>query len=197
VVVTVNGTSGALEAQQALLRELRASERLLWSGIPAQGLRFQDGDALAIPFVLLWCLVVALPTYQQWERRGLDSDAVSSLLMLVVGLGWLVGRYLIDGYRRARTYYGVTDQRVLIIEERLIMGRETTAIGLVGLWELSLKERADKSGSITFGPPNPVIRWRGDRRKPSPTFQIEGVRHVYDLIHEAQVAARREASSRR
>ena len=195
--MTVNDTSDTLEAQQSIQRELHATERLLWSGLPVQGLRFQDGDVLVIPFVLLWCVVIALPHYQHWQRNGVGSDSLFDLLWGAFGLTWLIGRYLYDGYRRARTYYGVTDQRVIIIEERLSRGRETTGIGLTRLWELSLKERADKSGTITFGPPNPVIRARGDNTKRSPTFQIEDVRQVYDLIRDAQVAARREASSHR
>jgi len=191
----VNDTSGTLEAQQALLRDLRVSERLLWSGIPVQGLRFQDGDALMIPFTLFWCAAFVLPDYLPGWHKGFASDGFDLVAFVAIVPYLLVGRYLYDRYRRARTYYGVTDRRVVIIEQRW-GGRETTDMSLTGLWELSLKERADKSGTITFGPPNPVFSARGGAKKRSPTFQIEDVRRVYDLIRDAQVAARREASAR-
>jgi hypothetical protein len=110
----------------------------------------------------------------------------------------IVGRFFVDSYQRAPTFYGVTDQRVIIVGG--LMNREVKSIKLQGLNDVSLNERSDRSGSITFGPTNPMYAmwsgtvWPSMGKKLAPAFElVDDVRKVYDLIREAQ----REGAGRR
>jgi len=99
------------------------------------------------------------------------------------------------GLQRARTDYGVTDQRVIIIDG--LLGRRIKSLALEGLADMSLSERPDGSGTITFGTGAGSFSWFGGgswpgmRHRQPPSFEmISGVRQVYSLIREAQQSHR-------
>src|SRR5438270_251669 len=79
---------------------------------------------------------------------------------------------------------GVTDQRVLILSG--LFGRKITSLNLRTLSEMSLNERADGTGTLTFGPTPPFLSagvgmaWPGLAE--SPAFDsIPRARSVYDI----------------
>jgi len=178
-------------AQAAVVRELQAGEHLLWSGMPRQGLRFRSGDIFMVPFSLLWGGGAFFGVY-----KSATSDHPSSLSTIwgipfvLVGIYLIIGRFFIDAYQRSRTYYGVTNQRVLILSG--IWTREVKTVSLQNLNEIALTERSDGSGDILFGSMNPMyMRWYGESsgidKRMIPSFDlIDNVRQVYDLIHQTQ-----------
>ncbi|MGO9446655.1 MAG: hypothetical protein ACLPXB_18055 [Thiobacillaceae bacterium] len=110
---------------------------------------------------------------------------------VLAGLYITVGRFFLDSYRRARTYYAVTDQRAIILSG--LTNREVKRLSHQGLNDVSLNERSDGRGGITFGPANPLYSmwsgtaWPGIGKKLVPAFDlIPDVRRVYDLIRDAQ-----------
>jgi hypothetical protein len=124
------------------------------------------------------------------HRPKLES-ACWGIPSVLIGLYMIAGRFFADSYQRARTYYGVTGQRVIIVNG--LWGRDVKSLALQSLGEISLNERTDKSGSITFGPTTPAYSiwsgtpWPGMNKKLSPSFDlVDDVRQVYDLIREAQ-----------
>ncbi len=178
-------------AQAAVMRELQAGEHLLWSGMPRQGLRFRRGDISLVPFSLFWCAAVFSGVY---KNIILHKEPSASLIFLLpfaaIGIHLLVGRFFVDAYQRSRTYYGVTDQRVLILSG--IWTREVKTVSLKTLNEIALSERSDGSGDILFGAMSPsYLRWRGESygidKRMIPSFDlIDNVRQVYDLIQQTQ-----------
>jgi PH (Pleckstrin Homology) domain-containing protein len=185
--------------EQELRQELGRDERLLWTGKPAQGVRFRSADIFMVPFTLMWAGFAAF-----WEYSVVASKDAPFFMMLwgipfvLVGFYITIGRFFLDSYQRARTCYGVTDERVIIVGG--VTSREVKSLPLHTLSDISLSERADRSGSITFGPTNPMYAmWPGMAlpgmaRKAAPTFEfIDDARRVYGLIREAQ----REMSNRR
>jgi len=177
--------------EQVLKTELGRSERLLWSGVPRQGLLFRGTDILVVPISFLWAGFAVF-----WEY-SVASKGVPFFFMLwgipfvLLGLYITVGRFFVDSYQRSRTYYAVTDQRVIILGG--LINREVKSLALSGLNDVSLNERSDHSGSITFGPTNPAYAmwsgtvWPGMGKKAAPAFDlIPDVRKVFDLIRERQ-----------
>lgn len=182
----------SFNGESNLKQELSGGERLLWSGMPAQGLLFRASDIFMVPFSLLWAGFAIF-----WEYSVVSSKQAPFFFMLwgvpfvLVGLYIVFGRFFADSYLRARTYYGVTDQRIIILTG--FINREVKSVTLQGLNDMSLNERPDGSGSITFGPTNPMYpmwsgtAWPGTAKKLAPAFElITQVRKVYSLIREAQ-----------
>jgi hypothetical protein len=191
----------------ALMQELRAtlepSETLLWSGFPAQGIRFSAQDAFLIPFSLVWGGFAIF-----WEAMALldtvpaSSDAAPiffplfGLPFVAIGLYMIFGRFFADAFARARTIYAVTNQRVLILSG--VLSRNRRSLELVGLGEINSREKADGGGTITFGAPSPFAAfrfWPGMNRT-NPAFEgVARVRDVLKTIRDAQRAASRGGDS--
>lgn len=179
---------------QALDRELSRSEKVLWTGIPRQGMVLRSEDAFFIPFSLLWGGFAVF-----WEHAVLSRHA--PLLFVLWGVPFLlaavylvVGRFFLDRYQRTRTYYAVTDERIIIVSG--LVNREVKSLPLQTLSEVTLRERSDGLGTITFGPVDPrypmwagAAGWPGMRKRLPPSFElIPDIRSVYDMIREAQAA---------
>lgn len=183
--------AAAFHAQQSLRRGLSSDERLLWWGMPRQGLRLRAGDALLIPFSLMWGGFAIF-----WESMVLRQGAPLFMALwgipfVLIGLYLIVGRFFVDARQRAKTYYGLTDQRVLIITG--VLSRQTKSLPLQTLSDITLVEQSDGSGTITFGPINPAARWLsgsswpGASRQLAPAFEmVEGAKQVYERIRQAQ-----------
>ena len=113
------------------------------------------------------------------------------LPFILAGLYATIGRFIADVLLRARTYYGITEQRAIIVTG--LFSRTVKSLSLQSLSEISFKERSDRSGIIMFGSGNPAyVLWFGTNfavmgQKPPAAFDlIEDVRRVFDLIRETQ-----------
>jgi hypothetical protein len=98
------------------------------------------------------------------------------------------------GGRTSAAAYALTDERIIIVTRAF--GRQVKSLTLSALSETSLRERDDRSGTITLGPtsgPNALFGgsgWSGGRRYTPPALVgIDNVRSVYDQILAAQEAA--------
>jgi hypothetical protein len=186
--------STVTDPDQEIARYLEHGEHLLWSGSPCQGLMLRGSDALLIPFSLMWGGFVLF-----WEATVLSSGApiffaLWGVPFVMAGLYMIVGRFLVDAKSRAMTRYAVTDRRVLILSG--ILSRSVKSLPLKTLSELTLDEKSDGSGTITFGPANPFMMfgggasWPGARRYQTPAFEcIVGANEVHRRIREAQKGA--------
>jgi len=187
----------SFDVENQVRPELGRGERLLWSGMPSQGLVLRPSDALMVPFSLLWGGFAIFWEYSVVTSKGAPVFfTLWGVPFVLVGLYMIFGRFFVDSYLRARTYYGVTDQRVIILSG--LASREVKSIALQGLNDISLNERSDGSGSITFGPSNPMYAmwsgtaWPGTAKKIAPAFEpIAEARRVYNIIREAQAGAGR------
>jgi hypothetical protein len=103
-----------------------------------------------------------------------------------VGLYFVFGRFFADALARSRTYYGVTNERALIVTTWF--GRRVRSIGLRTLGDVSTSERSDQSGTITFGAGQPTAQpfGRSSRYSPPAFDMIDNVKNVYQLIISTQ-----------
>ncbi len=178
------------DTSQVIRTELAPNERLLWSGRPGTGLRLRGSDIYMIPFSLLWAGFAFF-----WEASvlagGIWFFALWGIPFVLVGLYILFGRFLIDAWQRSKSYYGVSDQRVIIISG--LFSQSVKSINLRTLGEVSVNQKADGSGTITFGSTNPMtawysaMPWSGTGRYLVPSFEmVPEVKRVYGLIQDAQ-----------
>jgi hypothetical protein len=171
---------------------LDRGERQLWAGAPRRGLVLRGSDAFMIPFSLLWAGFAFF-----WELSVLQEGAplffaLWGIPFVLVGLYITVGRFLVDARRRARTTYAVTSERIIISSGAF--SPSVKSLNLRTLSDVTLHERPDGSGTITFGSVSPLVAmyagtaWPGIPQVPS--FEmIPDARQVYGIIREAQRAA--------
>ena len=180
-----------INLQQELTRELGSGEKLLWSGQPAAGIRFVPADLMMIPFSLLWGGFALF-----WEYTVLKSGTASWFFALwgipfvLMGVYMIIGRFFFDAHRRARTAYGLTPERVIIISG--VFSRETRSLPLKQLPEIAVSERSDGTGTIVFGTQSPLAptwmgSWPGSARfKPAQFESIPRAREVFGRLRDAQ-----------
>ena len=178
---------------------LDPSERLLWSGQPRRGVRLSSQDIFLIPFSLMWGGFAIF-----WEVMAISTTAKAGSVgyifplfgipFVCVGLYLIFGRFFVDAYLRDRTFYGVTNERIIIVSG--LFFRQIKSLQLRTLTDVSLTERDDRSGTITFGPTLPFNNlfggssWPGRSRTSSPSFDtIATAKDVYDVIRGAQKGA--------
>jgi hypothetical protein len=145
-------SAGTLDdSSAAALRELlEPGERLLWSGRPMLGLMLRASDAIAIPFSLLWC---GFAVFWEWSVISIGSAPwffeLWGIPFVAVGFYFVFGRFVVDAYQRGRTFYGITDQRAVILIEG--WRRTVRTLALEGLTEIDFAEGRGGRGTLTFG----------------------------------------------
>jgi hypothetical protein len=183
----------SFEVEQALRAELSPGEDLLWSARPVQGVRFRTGDFLFVPFSLMAAVFAIFWEYVAVAQERPLFLAIWGLPFVLMGFYITVGRFFVDSAARSRTYYGLTDQRAIILHG--FFRRTVKSVALQGLQEMSLHERADHGGTITLGrEPAVFATWAGagwpNSGKLPPTFELaEDARKVHDLIRATQRSA--------
>jgi len=191
----------ANEAENEISRELDGDERLLWSGMPRQGMVLRGSDVFLIPANMLCCAFVMF-----WEAIALlmaitYNDPIAFLVPILGLLGvfitlyGLFGRFLLDSWIRARTFYAVTDRRIVIVSG--CISRKIVSLDLSTLDDTALTEKPNCSGTITFGRPHPLgwlydrTPWPGTKKFRVPSFvMIEDARSVYNILREAKAGDR-------
>ncbi len=175
-------------ARKVIAPELMRDENVIWAGQPKQGVYFSPADLLLIPFSLVWCsgaiswevLVASHPPY---------FFALFGLPLVATGLYIAAGRFFVDAHTRARTFYAVTNRRVLILAAWPT--RRVTSLDLAKCPEISLRERPDGTGTIFLGKRSRTgfiedSSWPRKRRS-GPVFRrIGDVRKVFESIQDAR-----------
>lgn len=175
--------------ETTLSTELSRSEKLLWSGRPRQGVYLGPKDLLLIPFSLMWGGFACF-----WEFSVVTSGApvffeLWGIPFVLIGLYLIVGRFFFDAKLRSTTYYGLSNERVIIVAG--VFSRKVKSLQLRTLSDVSLSESKDGVGTITFGPTVGwwlgASGWPGARKSQPPAFEsVAGARSVFDQIRQAQ-----------
>lgn len=168
---------------------LDRNERLIWTGQPKKGFVFRTADAFLIPFSILWCGFAVF-----WFVTALMSGgaffALFGVPFVLMGLVFVFGRFFIDARQRAHTFYGLTEDRILI--KSGVYKTSITSFNIKTLAGIEYTEKRDGSGTIVIGPKNPMAVWGNGMTwwpgaKVAPSFDmIPDVRKVYNKIVELQ-----------
>jgi hypothetical protein len=184
----------SFDLEQRIRSELQSSEKLLWIGQPAQGIRLRPSDLFLIPFTLMWA---GFAVFWEWSVLHTGAPgwfALWGIPFVLVGAYIAVGRFFADALSRSRTCYALTTQRALVLSG--LWTRDLKTLWLRNLPEVSLLEGPGDLGSIVFSSSQPQgmrvlnASWPGAARYRPPSFDlIEEPRRVYDLARNAQQAA--------
>ena len=193
-----------LDSAREFSGELSSGEKLLWSGRPRQGFFFRSSDIFVIPFSLLWGgfaffweFMVLSHMSGHGAPRGLEIIfPLFGLPFVLIGVYIIFGRFFVDMKQRQNTIYGVTNQRILIRTGLFTITRKS--LNLQTLSDLTLDEKSDGYGIISFGPAHPYYSrfafgdgssWPYAARYAPPSFDmVPDARRVYEIIRQAQNA---------
>jgi len=182
------------EIQQMFQPHLGSGERLLWTGRPKQGIRLTSGDGFMIPFSLMWG---GFALY--WEIGVLRSGAPGAMALfgipfVIMGIYIILGRFFVDAYGRSKTFYGLSETRVLI--KSGVFKSEVKSVSIANLDEIDLSENRNGRGTITLGK-SPFDSYRGFARAGWPGIKkaamldtIEDAAGVYKRIIDLQAQQR-------
>ncbi|HVW11906.1 MAG TPA: hypothetical protein VHC90_25175 [Bryobacteraceae bacterium] len=137
--------------------ELLPGEFLVWAGRPVEGIILHRQDLYLIPlslfwggFSLLWEAGVSglLIPLQQIDTAGI----LWGIPFVLLGQYLMWGRFLHAAWKKQRTFYGLTNRRVIIVQN----GRTVTAH--IDRLPAIMVERGWGAGTIRF--PQPGRRFR-------------------------------------
>lgn len=181
-----------MELMDRFRDEMEPGERIIWSGQPQQGLMLRPGDAFTIPFSLLWGGFAFF-----WEFNVVAGGApfifmIWGIPFVLIGIYMILGRFFVDSAQRRRTYYALTNQRVIIISG--LFGQNTKSLLLGQLPEINITTRKNGKGTITFGSVQPMswmpagMGFPNISRYPvAPSFEmIDNAKVVYQHIKSLQ-----------
>ena len=185
------------EAQTVIQRELDAGEQLLWAGMPKQGVILRGSDVFMIPFSLLWGGFAIF-----WEAMALQIpsgkagpvDIIFPLFgipFVLAGLYMIFGRFFYDSKKRAKTFYGLTDQRAIIVSG--LFSKGVKSLNVKTMSDVSLTEKENGYGTIVFGQEMQMMSMfvggglPGMGGSTTPKFElIENAKRVYNQLREQQ-----------
>jgi hypothetical protein len=176
--------------------ELASDENLMWAGVPNPRAIFHSDDWILILWSLLLCGFMiywegSVSRYWQVHRTP------NSLLLAIFGFPFVLLlqypvwiRFLVDAWRKRRTYYAVTDRRVLIVQEA--WKRKTRSL-YHSIRPVMERQRGSR-GTLWLGPKLPLFGARSAPKRDVSRFKlnqrvavladIDGVEFVYRLIRE-------------
>ena len=145
---------------------LRAGEYIVWRGQPEKGNYLGPQDIIMIPFSIVWCGFAIV-----WCSIALQSGAggmsLFGLPFVAVGLYMVFGRFLYAAYMRDKTYYVITNKKLIIKK-----GSRITIYTKSDLPRMSLHIHKNGNGTISFH----ETTYGYGRRRYSHYFALENLR---------------------
>lgn len=143
------GLNFARNFQSDLLRD----EKVAWAGQPDPRVRFSGGDIFLVPFSILWGGFALF-----WEaavlglldgQPALNPGALFGIPFAVIGQYFIWGRFIYKSYKNRRTFYALTNQRVLILAT--MRSRRLQTLFLNQLPTINKTVQHDGLGTLEFG----------------------------------------------
>jgi len=193
-------------AAERIQPELLSGETIHWAAMPNPKKIFHSDDWSTIPFSLLWggfAIFWEAGVLGYWgdsSRSHVAPDffALWGIPFVVVGQYLIWGRFFHDAWLKRRTYYALSNRRVLTIQET--WRRMGHFVFLEAIPFVTVEE--DNPGTIWLGEKLPVTGGRGTPKRSISRFvlhqrvpvlaDIDNVNSVHRLIDELRAKALRE-----
>ena len=179
--MTVLDPGAAMKVQT----EMMLGERVYWAGMPNPRVIFHSDDWAMVPFSLLWGGFAIF-----WEAGVLGywgngpRSGSPSLFMAIWGIPFIVmgqymtwGRFLYDAWLKRRTYYAVTNRRVLVLQEA--WKRKMNWMYLEAI--PTIEREGTMRGTIWFGKKYPIIAGRGQKNRSMSRFDVGDIPVFADI----------------
>lgn len=179
---------------------LSPGERVLWRGQPPQSLLlFRAQDLALVPFFVIWTgfsLFWEAMAIGAFLEGGMGGPGICmplfGLPFVAIGLFMLGGRFIMDVPARRRTYYGLTDRRVLIVSG--LRDRSIVSVPLDKIHNVEMILHRNGKGTLMFSGQVKAKMARGryyssgvNYNSTVPSFDhIPDPKAVYDMVLEAQ-----------
>jgi hypothetical protein len=195
-------------AAMKLQPELSSGETIYWAGMPNANTIFHSEDWYLIPFSFFWggfAIFGESGVLGIWGNQSQHHPAPRFMILwglpfVVIGQYLIWGRFLYDAWLKRRTYYGITNRRVLILQEG--QKRKTQFSFLESIPEIT--QEGDDIGTIWLGTKQPIFGTRQSGTSSWSRFSvggsvpklsdIDGVNSVYRLILDLREQARKQPS---
>lgn len=102
------------KATEAIEPYLEPGEALIWTGQPKEGVVFEVADVFKSLYMILWLLVgwfIVKPAFFAQPLLAVPIASFFIAVFLLLG----IARFFIDAALRKKTFYGLTDKRIIII----------------------------------------------------------------------------------
>ncbi|MFH1067146.1 MAG: hypothetical protein V1746_04535 [bacterium] len=185
------------ETRNVMDKELFKGEQILWAGQPETSVLFTKIDLFLVPFSFLWCGLAFA-----WELGVLIFVKETAPLVIfglfgipfvLIGLYVTFGRFFWKNAKKRRTYYAVTNKRVLVLTN--VFNRRVQAEFIDRIPTINKSVRPDGIGTIRFGvlPSIATIAYENtgmDFSTPLyeqnvPTFHdVKNAESVYNMVNE-------------
>jgi hypothetical protein len=142
-----------------------------------------------IPFSLMWGGFSFFWEYKAVSSGGPLFFELCGAPFVLIGLYTIVGLFFYEAMLRSRTYYELTNERVIIISG--VFAPTVKSLQVQTLTGVSLSEEASGIGTVTFEP-NMSHSGKGSSasRNPPPSLEsIADAREVFERICPAQKGA--------
>lgn len=174
--------------------DLLQGEKILWVGQPDSNIFFSSADIFMIPFSLLWACFAIF-----WEATVFLTSTplffkLFGIPFVLIGLYFVFGRFIYKKMHKEKTYYAVTDKRVITLSNFYSKHIEAAFINSIPTMNKSVNRNG--SGSIMFGNPNFFASLYGNTGLEFfgayyglyvPTFyDIPEVDRVYNMVNEVR-----------
>jgi hypothetical protein len=166
--------------------ELLNGESIQWAGMPNPRVIFHADDWYLIPFSLLWggfSIFWESGVLGYWGKGSKSAGGIPSFMVLwgipfiVIGQYLIWGRFFYDAWLKRKTYYAVTNRRVLTVQEG--WGRKSSATFLEGI--PTVEKEGTKIGTLWFGPKLPAFAGRGQKTRSMSHFKVGDVPSFADI----------------
>jgi hypothetical protein len=187
------------EASLKIQSELISGETLVWAGRPNPSVIFHSEDGFAIPFSLLWggfAIFWEAGALGLWGHPAKSPPifmALPGLAFVLIGQYMIWGRFVYDGWLKRRTYYGITNRRLILLQETT--KRKTCSMYLDAI--PSVERDGSFTGTLWFGTKYTMTRgqrgqsWSRFSVRNVPVFaDIDDAESIYRLILDLSDKAR-------
>lgn len=205
------------DATMAIQSQLISGESIAWMGKPNPRVVFHKQDLFLIPFSLLWggfAIFWEGGVSGFWNHSSRNGAWIFGMIwgipFVVIGQYLIWGRFLYDLWLKGRTYYAVTNRRVLVLQKG--WSQKIVAAYLDSLPALTREGSGSGPGTLSFGSDTSFFSgfsadsssarrrsnwgaWNSMNVAGAPIFRdIDDVDYVYRLVSDLREKARASKS---